>query len=50
MARQHSREAGHHVEHRRLHEQLKRRHHTVMAHWSLLLKALHKPTTTEPLQ
>lgn len=48
MARQHCLEAGHHVEHRRVHEHLKRRHHTVIAHWNLLLKALREPAESTP--
>jgi hypothetical protein len=40
MAREHSREAQRHADHRAAHEQLKRLHHTVIAHWNVLLKAL----------
>jgi hypothetical protein len=47
MARQHTQVAGHHVDHRRAHEQLKRRHHTVIAHWNLLLNALREPAESE---
>jgi septal ring factor EnvC (AmiA/AmiB activator) len=48
MARQHSAEAGRHNEHRNAHEQLKRRHHNVIAHWSLLLRALREPAEGAP--
>ena len=44
MARQHRKETGNHIEHRRVHEQIKRQHHNVIAHWNLLLKALREPT------
>ena len=37
---QHGREAQDHLEARGLHEQLKRKHHTIMAHWNLILRAL----------
>jgi hypothetical protein len=40
MARKHSEEGVDHARHREVHEQLKRRHHTVIAHLNLLLKAL----------
>ena len=43
MARQHGAEAAQHAEHRNAHEQLKRRHHIVIAHWNLLLKASREP-------
>jgi len=44
MARQHSEEAVCHTVHRAAHEQFKRRHHTVIAHWNLLLKSVREPT------
>jgi hypothetical protein len=47
MARQHSDEAVRHAEHRQAHERLKRRHHDVIAHWNLLLKALREPTAVD---
>jgi hypothetical protein len=40
MARTHAQEGVDHVRHRQLHEELKRRHHSVIAHWNLLRKAL----------
>jgi hypothetical protein len=40
MARDHSHEAVHHAKQCDDHQQLKRRHHEVIAHWNLLLKAL----------
>ncbi len=40
MARKHSEEGVDHARHREVHEQLKRRHHTVIAHLNLLFKAL----------
>jgi hypothetical protein len=40
MVKPHQENADKHALKRQAHEQLKRRHHTVMAHWSLLLKAL----------
>jgi hypothetical protein len=40
MARRHSAQAVHHDRHRAAHEQLKRRHHNVITHWNVLLKAL----------
>jgi hypothetical protein len=40
MARRHSAQAVHHDRHRAAHEQLKRRHHNIIAHWNVLLKAL----------
>lgn len=40
MARKHSEEGVDHARHREVHEQLKRRHHTVIAHLNLLSKAL----------
>ena len=43
MARDHSHEALRHAEHRAAHEQLKRLHHTVIAHWNVLLTALNPP-------
>jgi len=48
MARDHSHEALRHAEHRAAHEQLKRLHHTVIAHWNVLLKALSPPAETMP--
>jgi len=48
MARQHSAEAVRHTGYRAAHEQLKRRHHTVIAHWNLLLKSVREPTETVP--
>jgi hypothetical protein len=44
LARDHSEEAVRHSGHRAEHEQLKRRHHTTIAHWNLLLKSIRKPT------
>lgn len=43
MSRQHREEAGRHAEHRAAHEHLKRLHHSILAHWNLLLKALSAP-------
>jgi hypothetical protein len=40
MARTHSHEALQHAVHRTSHEQLKRHHHTIIAYWNILLKAL----------
>lgn len=40
MARRHGGQATQHGKHRAKHEQLKRRHHNIIAHWNLLLKAL----------
>jgi hypothetical protein len=40
MARPHGEHATKHGQQRQAHERLKRQHHTVMAHWSLLVKAL----------
>jgi hypothetical protein len=40
MVKPHQENADKHSLQRQTHEQLKRRQHTVMAHWSLLLKAL----------
>lgn len=48
MAREHNKEAAHHVEHRAAHERLKRRHHNAIAHWNLLLKALREPAESPP--
>ena len=48
MAREHSHEALRHAEHRAAHEQLKRLHHTVIAHWNVLLKALCPPSEPMP--
>ena len=48
LARQHRAEAVHHTEHRAAHEQLKRRHHGVIAHWNVLLKALCEPAKSAP--
>lgn len=42
LARQHGREAELHQVHRAAHEELKRRHHSIIAHWNTLLKALHR--------
>lgn len=44
MARRHTAQAVHHGQHRAAHEQLKRRHHNIIAHWNLLLKVLSAPT------
>jgi chromosome segregation ATPase len=49
MAREHSEEALRHAGHRTAHEQLKRRHHTVIAHWNVLLKALREPAEAAPV-
>jgi len=43
MARDHGKESVRHQEHRTAHEQLKRRHHNIVAHWQALLKALSEP-------
>ena len=48
MARQHSEEAVCHTVHRAAHEQFKRRHHTVIAHWNLLLKSVREPMESVP--
>lgn len=48
MAREHSHEALQHGEYRVAHEQLKRRHHSVIAHWNILLKALREPAEAPP--
>jgi hypothetical protein len=48
MAREHSEEALRHADHRAAHEQLKRLHHTVIAHWNVLLKALREPAEAAP--
>jgi hypothetical protein len=40
MAKSHKENAEQHAQQREGHERLKKRHHTVVAHWSLLLKAL----------
>jgi Skp family chaperone for outer membrane proteins len=40
MARKHSHEAELHQVHRAAHEELKRRHHQIIAHWNTLLKVL----------
>jgi hypothetical protein len=37
---QHGREGADHLEARQLHEQLKRKHYTIMARWNLILRAL----------
>jgi hypothetical protein len=47
MARRHSAQAVHHVQHRAAHEQIKRRHHNIIAHWNVLLKALQEVPTSE---
>ncbi len=44
MARTHQENASKHAQQRQAHERLKKQHHTVMAHWSLLLKALTQKT------
>ena len=44
LARQHRTEANQHAHHRAAHEQLKRRHHAVIARWTVLLKALQEPS------
>jgi hypothetical protein len=46
MARRHSAQAMRHDEHRAAHEQLKRRHHNILAHWNVLLKALRETAET----
>ena len=48
MARDHSQEAVHHAKQCEDHEQLKRRHHNVIAHWNLLLKSLRDSTEQLP--
>lgn len=45
MARRHTGVATSHHKHRTDHEQLKRRHHNIITHWNLLLKALLDPAT-----
>jgi hypothetical protein len=40
MANQHSVQGEQHTQHRVAHEQLKRRHHNIIAHWNVLLKTL----------
>lgn len=40
LAKQHRQEQDKHQSQRALHERLKRRHHTLVAHWNLLLKSL----------
>lgn len=42
LAQKHEEEGAKHCEQRQAHERVKRHHHTVMAHWRLLLKALSK--------
>jgi hypothetical protein len=41
---EHQQESDRHIAHRKAHESLKRKHHQVIAHWNLLLKALQQPT------
>ena len=43
LAKAHREEAAEHAREQKLHEQLKREHHTVMAHWNLLLRELTRP-------
>ncbi|HTN76739.1 MAG TPA: hypothetical protein VL096_15880 [Pirellulaceae bacterium] len=43
MVHQHDEETTRQNESRSAHEQLKRRHHAVIAHWTLILKALREP-------
>jgi septal ring factor EnvC (AmiA/AmiB activator) len=50
LARKHSREAELHQVHRTAHEELKRRHHSIIAHWSTLLKALQGVDEEAPFQ
>ena len=40
MAKAHKKHADEHVQQRQAHERLKKLHHTMMAHWALLFKAL----------
>jgi hypothetical protein len=40
LAHEHQEKINMHIRQRQAHERIKRRHHTVMAHWRLLLKAL----------
>lgn len=40
MACRHCAQGEQHTEHRVAHEQLKRRHHNIIAHWNVLLKTL----------
>ncbi len=42
LARKHEEESEKHVQQRKAHERIKCHHHTVMAHWRLLFKALSK--------
>ena len=42
MARTHGRDSTLHQTHRAAHEHLKRHHHNIIAHWNVLLKALHE--------
>jgi hypothetical protein len=44
MVKSHQEHAGKHGQQRQVHEELKKRHHTVMAYWSLLHKALTQKT------
>jgi hypothetical protein len=52
FARQHREEVVHQAEKRAAHEQLKRRHRNIIAHWTVLLKTLREPAeqagTTAP--
>jgi hypothetical protein len=43
LAPLHGEEAANHAEQRTKHEWLKKSHHTVMANWNALLKALREP-------
>jgi hypothetical protein len=45
MAKEHEREAEKHLQQRHAHERVKQHHHTVMAHWRLLFKALTSSAT-----
>jgi hypothetical protein len=42
MASNHEREAGQHLQQRHAHERVKQHHHTLMAQWRLLFRALSK--------
>jgi septal ring factor EnvC (AmiA/AmiB activator) len=48
MARTHTQEGSDHARHRQLHEELKRRHHAVIAHVNLLRKAIAELPPSSP--
>jgi hypothetical protein len=43
LAKAHQEEAGHHLQQCQSHERLKKDHHTIMAHWNVLLRELTRP-------